>query len=155
MVEVAMQMQPVHACCPKGWTGLATNVTSDIVFETNSGLQGPIPLPTYNYEVKNLSVLNQAQLDSNENLQVKVALLAPNGATIRPVDASAEIALNFGSNWTPATVVSLGSDGIVVNAHIPATGHGYNFWVSLRISALTAHGIAYTQTIITAVEAIS
>ncbi len=155
-VEVAMQMQPSHAYPNKGWTPLATNVTSDIVFQTNPGQQGPIPLPTYNYEVENLNLLNQAQAESNENIQIKVSLLDPSGATIRPVDPSAQIALNFGCIWTPASVAILkGSDGMLVTAHIPATGHGYIFYVSLRISALTARGIAYTQTITTAVETIS
>ena len=149
-VEVAMQMQP-----NRSWDLLATNVTSDIVFVTNPGQQGPIPLPTYNYAVNNLNVLNQVQLDNSENLQIKVSLLAPDGTMIRPVDPSAQIALNFGSNWTPANVTVLGTDGMLVTAHIPATGHGYDFFVSLRISALTAHGITYTQTITTAVEAIS
>lgn len=149
-VEVAMQMQP-----NRSWDLLATNVTSDIVFVTNPGQQGPIPLPTYNFAVNNLNVLNQVQLDDSENLQIKVSLLTPDGSMIRPVDPSAQIALNFGSNWTPAHVTVLGIDGMLVTVHIPATGHGYNFWVSLRISSLTAHGIAYTQTITTAVETIS
>ena len=154
-VEVVMQMQPLHPCCPHGWSPLATNVTSDIVFVTNPGQQGPIPLPTYNYDVKNLDVLNRAQTDNNENIEIKVSMLAPDGTLIRPMDPSAEIALNFGSNWTPASVTVLGNGGMLVTAHIPATGHGYDFYVSLRIGAHTAHGITYTQTIITAVHAIS
>jgi len=150
-----MQMQPNQVQWNKYWTFLATNVTSDIVFQTNSGLQGPIPLPTYNYDVKNLNFLDQTQLDNNENLQIRVALLAPNGAMIRPVDASAEIAVNRASTWTSARVLNLGRDGMLVSAHIPATGRGYFFWVSLRISVVTAHGIAYTQTITSAVEVVS
>jgi hypothetical protein len=52
-------------------------------------------------------------------------------------------------------VLDLGGDGMLVSAHIPATGRGYFFWVSLRISVVTADGIAYTQTITSAVEAVS
>jgi hypothetical protein len=149
-VQVVMQLKPNQY-----GSILATNVTSTIVFRTSHRNQGPIPLPTYNYDVRGLNVLNQAQLDSNENLQVKVALLAPNGERIRPVEASAEIALNGGSTWTSAQVANLGRDGMIVTAHIPATGHGYFFFVSLRISVFTAHGIVYTQTITAAVQAIS
>ncbi len=149
-VEVVMQMQPNPS-----WSYLAKNQTSDIVFLTNPGLQGPIPLPTYNYDVKGLNVLNQAQLDASETLHVSVALLAPNGAKIRPVEASADIALNLGSIWTRVSVANLGTDGLLVSAHIPATGHGYFFWISLRISVVTEQHIAYTQTITSAVQAVS
>ena len=150
IVEVVMQLQPI-----RHWTGLATNGTSDIVFRTNSGQQGPIPLPTYNYDVKGLNLLNQAQLDNSETLQVRVALLAPDGAMIRPVDASAEISQTGASTWTSASVLNLGRDGMLISAHIPATGRGYFFWISLRISVMTAEGIAYTETITSAVEAVS
>jgi len=150
IVEVVMQLLP-----SRYWTGLATNGTSDIVFLTNSGRQGPIPLPTYNYDVKGLNLLNQAQLDNSETLQVRVALLAPNGAKIKPVQASAEIAQTGASTWTSASVVNLGKDGMLVSAHIPATGRGYFFWISLRISVVTAEGIAYTETITSAIEAVS
>ena len=150
IVEVIMQLQS-----NRYWTGLATNGTSDIVFRTSHGLQGPIQLPTYNYDVMGLNLLNQAQLDNSETLQVRVALLAPNGARIRPVDASAEIAQTGASTWTSASVLNLGKDGMLVSAHIPATGRGYFFWISLRISVMTAEGIAYTETITSAVEAVS
>ncbi len=149
-VEVVMQLQP-----NRHWTGLATNGISDIVFRTSYGQQGPIPLPTYNYDVKGLNVWNQAQLDSSETLHVGVALLAPNGAEIRPVEASAQIALNGASTWTNASVINLGTDGLLVSAHIPATGHGYLFWISLRIRVVTERDIVYTETITSAVEAVS
>lgn len=154
-VEVAMQMQPVRAAPYHGWTTLSTNVTSDIVFRTDHGQQGPIPLPTYNYDIKGLNVLNSAQLDNSETFQVNVALRSPNGGVIRPMEASAQIALNGGTIWTSARVINLGSGGLIVTARIPATGHGYTFWVSLRISVVTAHGIAYTQKIVKAFEVVS
>ena len=71
------------------------------------------------------------------------------------MDASAEISQTGASTWTSASVLNLGRDGMLISAHIPATGRGYFFWISLRISVMTAGGIAYTETITSAVEAVS
>src|SRR5207245_11539390 len=50
-VEVQMTLQP-----DLSWSRLATSVTSYFVFKTRSNLQGPISIPTYNYNVSGLNI---------------------------------------------------------------------------------------------------
>jgi subtilisin family serine protease len=146
-VEVQMTLQT-----DPSWSRLATSVTSDIVFRTRSNLQGPISLPSYNYQVDGLSLANIVPVKgSPTNLVIDVSTLAPTGAAINPGNASAQISLNDGANWINASLVKLGNRGMTVSADIPTTGPG-PFFVSLRVEVLAMPDIIYSQTIIRATQ---
>jgi len=146
-VEVQMTLQP-----DLSWSRLATSVTSDIVFKTSSNLQGPISLPTYNYNVNGLNISNAVPLDVRPTkLLINVSTLAPTGAIINQANASARISLDDGADWISASLVKLGSRGMAVSADIPTIGPG-PILVSLRIDAIARPDIIYSQTIIRAVQ---
>lgn len=146
-VEVQMTLQP-----DPSWSRLATSVTSDIVFRTRSELQGPISLPSYNYNVNGLNLSNTVPIDSSPtSLMIDVSTLAPTGAIINPANASALISLDDGAHWINASLVKLRSGGLAVTADIPTMGPG-PFFVSLRVDVIARPDIVYSQTIIRAAQ---
>ena len=146
-VEVQMTLRP-----DPSWSRLATSVTSDIVFRTRSNLQGPISLPSYNYNVNGLNMSNVVpESVSLTRLLIDVSTLAPAGAIINPANVTAQISLDDGADWIGASVVKLGGRGMTVSADIPTMGPG-PFLVSLRMDVIARPDIIYSQTIIRAVQ---
>ena len=146
-VEVQMTLQP-----DLSWSRLATSVTSYFVFKTRSNLQGPISIPTYNYNVSGLNISNIVPVKGSQtNLLIDVSTLAPTGAIINPANTTAQISIDDGADWINASLVKLGSRGMTVSADIPTIGPG-PFLVSLRIDVIARPDIVYSQTIIRAVQ---
>jgi subtilisin family serine protease len=146
-VEVQMTLLP-----DPSWSRLATSVMSDIVFRTRSELQGPISLPSYNYNVNGLNLSNTVPIDSSPtSLMIDVSTLAPTGAIINPANASALVSLDDGADWINASLVKLRSGAMMVSADIPTIGPG-PFFVSLRMDVIVRPDITYSQTIMRAVK---
>ncbi len=141
-VEVVMLMSPDPL-----WSVLAKTTATRISLTTSPTAQGPLALPTANYHIDGLNLLNQIPNQGSVTpIGFNIDLTAPTGVAMGIQTAAVDLSLDDGVTFFPASAVGVGPTGLVVQALIPTTGPG-PFFISVRVHVVTTDGTAFDQMI--------
>jgi hypothetical protein len=141
-VDVVMLMNPNPS-----WSRLAQTTATHISFTTSAAAPGLLALPTANYPVFRLNLLNQVTTDENPTmLKFNVDLTSPTGQAISVGQAAVALSVNDGATWFPAKSVGVGPTGLQVKALVPTAGPGPSF-VSVMVHVVATDGTVFDQQI--------